>query len=302
MAPGQKLIAVAAIGAILCYFSEMLFWSAPPEGSSAAGLGLTWGFYAFAGWGALVAASWSGPAGLFGLFLAGSLMGWIVEGVAVDEMYAALPFSLIWTPMAWHALVSGICGLWLVRASARWSVTAQLALLAGLGAAAGLWALYWPLERAALPGPGPVLAWLAGLGLAVPLANMALDRLPPAYPFSPREAQAAAGLIAALWALKLALLRIPALFAFPAVVVAALWLMRRLGGGPAPVLLPARPVHSARHLAFLLLPVTAGAVALSGWRRWPEGVETNAAFAIVLSAAAGTLTAAALWRGLRKPA
>ena len=294
----QRGMVALALGAAMAFFSEMLFWSAPHPGDSAATFLLVWMFYSLAVWAALVASAWAGPGGLAGLFLAGSMAGWLVEGLAVDQLYSALPFSILWTPMAWHALISVILGLWLVRRAAGWRPARQVTFLIAFGAMLGVWAWYWPLERA-VPPPGTTFAYLVGAGLVLPVANLVLDHLPRRYPYRRGEARAALAVVALIWALKLAVSLNVALVTLSALCLATLWLMRRIGHGSAPFALPPAPRHPARHWLAMLIPLTAWGVAQAGWRAFPAGIAVNVVFALGLSAAALGLTALALWQGLR---
>lgn len=77
------------------------------------------------------------------LFVAGALFGWMVEGVLVAATYEALPFSVSWTALAWHALLSVV---WLWDVFPRWMMSRPWTPLAagiGIGVLEGAWAITW---------------------------------------------------------------------------------------------------------------------------------------------------------------
>lgn len=163
--------------------SENLFWTAPPNDVGLRDLLTTWIAYSLAVAVAIGAVIWSGLGGWRALFLGGALLGWLAEGVIVGTTYEAFPFQLVWTPLAWHAAITGLLIGGLCRAGPHWPVWQQLVAVLGLAIVGSAMAQYWPLERATLPGIGPVLLYLAGAGLFVVLANVLLDHMTlPATP------------------------------------------------------------------------------------------------------------------------
>jgi hypothetical protein len=135
-------------GAILLVFSELFFWArplpgmVPPEGLA------TYLAYVAAAYVFMMVIGAFRVRSLPALFLAGAAYGWLVEGVIVQTMYDDLPFSISFTGLAWHALISVLIGwaalpMVLRRGRRLWTA----ALSCGVGLAYGLWALWWWTEE-----------------------------------------------------------------------------------------------------------------------------------------------------------
>ena len=105
---GRYWLAAGTLGAAATWGSENLFWSAPPAGWTPLELAVTWVVYSLCVAAALSAVLWSGVQGWRAVFLGGAVLGWLIEGVVVATMYAAFPFQVVWTPLAWHALITGL--------------------------------------------------------------------------------------------------------------------------------------------------------------------------------------------------
>ncbi len=254
---GRYLLAAAALGALAFWGSEVFFWSAPPEGLSVAEVALTWAAYAVCAAAALSAVLATGIQGWRAAFLGGALLGWCVEGVVVPTMYQGFPFQVVWTPLAWHALVTGLLVVGLGRAVGAWPLGRRLGAWAALGLAGGAWAAYWPLERGAMPGLAATGAYLVGLGLLVPLAHLLLDRL-GSLPVPGRTTLTVAPLLVLLaWLAQVAVAPSPVFLAWPAVVGLTWWVMRRLGEPGRPGLRLGATGGPASGAAFLLVPVVA---------------------------------------------
>ena len=92
--------------------------------------------------------------GLAGLFVAAGLFGFVIEGVPVPILYEAVPASILWTSISWHALVSVMVGWvatsWLLR-----KPPAEAALwFVALGLLLGLWQSWaWPAMSDGLSDP-----------------------------------------------------------------------------------------------------------------------------------------------------
>lgn len=264
MAALRYLLAVLALGLIAVWGSEHLFNAAPSAGFHPLGWLLTLASYSLCAAAAASAVAWTGLGGWRGIFLGGAVMGLLVEGVISDAMYVEVPIQLVWTPLAWHALVTALCLFGLGRASVRWPLARQVAAYAAFGAAAGYFALFWPIKRSDMPGAGAVVAYLLGAGLMVPLAHLALDRLrqlprPPLL-----LAPVAPVFLALLWVRAALISPDPIRLACPLMIAATLAAMVRLGRRGQPVDLGA-PAPPWRHAVFLVVPVVASAVAIGGW-------------------------------------
>lgn len=244
---------------------------------------MTWIAYALASAAVLSAVGLTGIGGVRALFLGGVLMGLIVEGVVVDEMYLAFPFQLVWTPLAWHGLITGVCIVGLGRAGPHWPLWRHLAALIVLGLFGAVFASFWPVDRDTMPPGEVVLVYLAVIGLVVPLGQGVLDRIgevprPPLW-----VALIVPGLVVALWLAKTLAMPEPVRLAFPAMVAATLWAMWRLGArgpvgfGPRAALW--------RHLLFPLAPALTALIAVPIWENIGalEGNVVVAAITVPLS-------------------
>jgi hypothetical protein len=271
----RYLAAALATGLIAVFASENLFWSAPPDDFSYAELLGAWGFYSAGCACALSAVAWSGCGGWRGLFLGGAILGFVVEGVIVDTMYDAFPAQLIWTPLAWHALVTAL----LIGGAARVPGWRGLALIALGGAACGAFALYWPIERGTMPGTGTTALYILGVGLALPVGHWVLNRLGEVPRPHGAVLLVVPALVAALWLWKLAAAPLPQKTALPVMVGLTVWAMARLGGrGPVGF---GNPPGPGRLAATLILPGLMLPIALAGWAAVPAGVAVNVPFALV---------------------
>lgn len=289
--------AALAAGLIAVFASENLFWSAPLPDFWWPGWFLTWGIYAAASGVALSAVAFTGCGGWRGLFLGGAVMGMMVEGVAVDTMYDAFPLQLVWTPLAWHALLTGMAVGGLGRMAGVWPAWRLALGWVALGLMFGAWALYWPVERDDVPTARPVLAYLLVCGLAVPLGNLWLSRLARV----PRPYGAVLLILpvlaAVLWGVKTALFPVPQRLALPLMLGLTVWAMARLGQRGAVVSFgPPAPLW--HHALALLMPATSAAVLLALWGTG-GGLPTN----IIVAVATGVVSMAIwlwlMWRAAR---
>jgi len=291
-------VAALAAGAAGVFVSENLFWSAPRPGFSPGDWVLAWIAYALAAAVGLAAVAVTGCGGWRGLFLGGALFGFVTEGVLVDTMYDAFPVQLVWTPLAWHALLSALAAGGIARSAAARGAGRQAAAWIALGLMFGGFALYWPAEWGGrLPAGPEVLAYLAGYGLALPVAHAVLDRI-GTVPRPPGYVLLAAPLMAAgIWAVKTVLAPDPVRLAMPVMAALTFWAMVRLGDRAAPVSLGAA-APAWKHALALLMPLTAAAVAITLWPL-TGGLPANLVM-LAISAPAGLgLWLWLLWRAYR---
>ena len=147
----RKAAVVLAIGYILFFLSERVFWSFWRPGDSLRDFVITWLAYCLMGWIFLDLVRRFKVASFPPLFLCGAVYGWVGEGVVVDTMYGdptnPFPLSVSFTGLAWHALLSVGVGWYLLGKALteeKPTRTAWLSLAIGLGW--GLWAVWWPTE------------------------------------------------------------------------------------------------------------------------------------------------------------
>ena len=142
-----RLGVVAGLGLILTALSELAFYPvdlAPGALPDLAVMVLAYGLCGWLAWGMV-----GGRDGAAATWVMGGAVGFLAEGVVVPQLYAELPLSLVWTPLAWHAAVSVAAGL----AGLGWALArgaAAAALAAGLlGVAVGLWSAWmWRVVEA----------------------------------------------------------------------------------------------------------------------------------------------------------
>ncbi|MEM6408747.1 MAG: hypothetical protein AAF700_10045 [Pseudomonadota bacterium] len=87
-----------------------------------------------------------GLVGLFGsrgsarVLLIGALTGYSIEGAVVPAVYEAVPFSYLWTSIAWHAPITVALGVFILpKLLTKLSVASRLLLLTLLGVFWAIW-------------------------------------------------------------------------------------------------------------------------------------------------------------------
>lgn len=146
----RSLLLSLTTGYVLMFFSEHVFWAQARPGDTLGNWASTWLAYSLLAFVFLTAVWYYRVGSLAGLFVAGSLVGWLGEGVLVQTLYDQFPLQISWTGLAWHALISvclGWYGLRQALAAPGWRRSAALCL--GLGLFWGLWAIFWWVEEPA---------------------------------------------------------------------------------------------------------------------------------------------------------
>lgn len=143
-AGGPRAVAfVLATGAVSWAWSEVGFWAHFRADDQPATWVLTWLMYSLAAAVALRALRrWPG-ADLPRLVLVGALYGWVVEGVVASTVYSAPPFTLIWTGVAWHGLLTVVLGWWALPRAVVVGGRGAWLLCGAVGIAWGLWSAGW---------------------------------------------------------------------------------------------------------------------------------------------------------------
>ena len=294
----RYVILSLVLGGVSVWASENLFWMMPPPGLTALDFALTLVAYAVAAAVALSAVIWSGLGGMKGAFLGGAIMGYMAEGVIVGTMYQNVPLQLVWTPLAWHGLVSGALVLGVGRAQlpARW-----MALIWGaLGLVGAYWAQYWTSERVGQPEVWQFAVYILGLGLLVPLAQVVMDRMGRLPQPRGWVLWVAPGIAAVVWGVQTVAEMNPLRLMLPAVLALILWVMRRLGRPGEAVDLGTGPM--ARHGLFLIAPLIIVALAPMGWARGWGTLEANWVVAGVTSLWALGWLGRLIWRSVAQGA
>ena len=144
----RSLLLSLTTGYVLMFFSEHLFWAQARPGDTLENWAATWLAYSLLAF-VFLSAVWTFRVGsLAGLFVAGSLVGWLGEGVLVQTLYDHFPLQISWTGLAWHALISvclGWYGLRQALGAPDWR--RPVAWCLGLGLFWGLWAIFWRVEE-----------------------------------------------------------------------------------------------------------------------------------------------------------
>ncbi len=242
------------LGLILAAASELMFWPVPMRE-----IGPLAGVYGLAGLLAFLMVERAGARGLAAMIVAGGIFGLTIEGVIVQQVYLHLPFSLVWTPLAWHALLSvGVALVGLRMALCAPTMRPGVAVSAAIGLFAALWAGYgWTgflQEEGRAASTLPFAAQMLVATAMIAAGHNVLDRVPDAP--APRWlltilAAMALGLWAAAWAGPF----FPLSLCVPVLGGVSFLAILRLGGpdGPAGF----GRVAPRRYLALLALPAVA---------------------------------------------
>lgn len=298
----RYLVLSLIFGLLAVWGSENLFWMMPPPDLTPAGWIITVIAYAIAAAVALSAVIWSGVGGLTAAFLGGAIVGYMSEGVIVGTIYQPMPplFYLVWTPLAWHALLTGGILLGLGRAGAVLGPGRMALVWVCYGLGAAYWAQYWVVERVGLPETGLFVVYILGLGLLVPLANVVMDRIGHLPRPRPLILLIAPAIALVVWALSSVADPNPMRLVLPLILGLLLWVMRRLGQRGRPVSLgPAVPVW--QHLLFLITPALVVLLAPLGWAQGWGPLEANWVVAGLTCLGAVGWLARLVWSAAKRP-
>jgi hypothetical protein len=260
----RYVLACLACGVIAVWAGENMFWFIPPQDLRPVDLALAVVAYAIASGVGLSLVILAGIRGLPAAFLGGAVTGYMVEGVIVGTIYDTLPFFWVWTPLAWHALISGGLVLGLGRAAGVLGPVRMALIWGGLGLASAYWAQYWPSEALALPSRAVLALYLIGFGMLVVLAQVVLNRIGH-LPQPPKALLwVAPGIALAVWVVQGVMDLNPLRVLLPLVMALLWWTMRRLGQPGLRVPLGV-PVPVWQHALVLIAPGVAVALAPIGW-------------------------------------
>jgi hypothetical protein len=288
-----------ALGVIAVWAGENMFWFIPPDGLHPLDLALTVIAYSIASGVGLSLVILTGVGGLPAAFLGGAVMGYMAEGVIVGTIYDPLPFFWVWTPLAWHALISGGLVFGVGRAGGALGPLRMVLIWSALGLVSAFWAQYWPSEaKGPLPTTEELTLYLVGFGGLVVLAQALMDRLGH-LPQPPNLVLwIAPGIALIVWTLQGVADLNPLRVLLPLVIGLLWWTMRRLGQRGACVGLGA-PVPLWQHALVLIAPVIAVALAPLAWAQGWGTLGANIAVAIATCLLSLVWLGRLVWRARR---
>jgi hypothetical protein len=155
----KNILLVLSTGYIFVFFSEHLFWAhIRTDDSFGSWLG-AWIVYSLMAFVFLRLVSYFRAKGIWALFLAGAVFGWLAEGVIVQTTYDMLPLSISFTGLAWHALITVWIGWYAVqKALLSASPWPSIGLSSLIGLVHGFWAISWWVEPDGVVSPLPEFA------------------------------------------------------------------------------------------------------------------------------------------------
>ncbi len=116
-----------------------------------------------------------GSGGLGRIMVIGALTGYSIEGAVVPQVYEAVPFSYLWTSVAWHGPITVGLGVFLLpQLLARASVAKMIAASVLLGTLWGLWTTWTWGTHYAPPVPSFEFSLFAASTAAVLLVGYGL--------------------------------------------------------------------------------------------------------------------------------
>ena len=292
------MAALAALTIVTVTVSESIFWGQPDQAyGDPVGLLAT-----VAAYGVVVVAVVGllqriAPSTWLGVFLGGALLGWTIEGIVVTTTYEALPFSISFTGLAWHALIS-VGWAWVLLP--RWlnGGVRGLGQLVVLGALWGMWGAWQAADsdERATTGGFTWYACVAGAALIIGLLGWLRWR---SERLVARTALiASVTLIGLLAVVRLIQAPWTALVLGP-LIAAAVWALRRLPSGSPLVIDEPAPRASAVVTGVAAMVVAAiGAYALTEGTAVLEGY--GPAVYLVTTGAGFWLFGRGVWIAVRR--
>lgn len=270
----RRLAAVFGSALILMFFSEFYFLNEGPILHTLAETPLDGipalveftVYYALFAYLLLLALAHFNVRGWGSFFLAAVLFGWATESVIVPVVYEAVPVSLIFPSVGWHALIDVLLGWYAVRVVMRLNRPWASALLfVVLGAAWGAWATWlWGSDTVgARLTPAEFMNFAVITGLAWITGMILLDRWGTGV-FEPGkwEVRIVLAVTVTLF-IMMAIPFLPVSLALPPLIGLTLLALRRGSAQPGrDVLLPLQNQHPAwwNYLLALLTPAMAALV------------------------------------------
>ncbi len=152
ISPVLRIVSALPLGAVFFVYSEEMFWCFYRHGTPIEEYLATYLVYVLLSYVFLYLLYWSQVYDKWGVFLIGAIYGWIIEGFIVQTMYEAIPLSISWTALAWHAGITILIGFYNVFGVIRTGNIKRLCLLfASVGVFWGLLSTFWIIELGYLP-------------------------------------------------------------------------------------------------------------------------------------------------------
>lgn len=234
----KRLKSVVGVTLILWAFSERIFWSfwRPDENFGEAAFTLF--VYFIATYGVCLLLKSYEVRSVWGLVLVGAIYGWITEGLVAMTFFGAggipLPFSISWTGLAWHMLISVLLVLWIGRDYLQSNFWRSAGFNTLLGLFWGLWSMTWFFETPPVfttPEAFAVHAWIMGCFLV--LGHLLLNKS-SGFNSTKTEGVVIFGLIL-VWALTVTFLTVgPFLVILLFLFGITLWLLHKEKRRPKP--------------------------------------------------------------------
>lgn len=147
----QRLAFTTGAALIMWAISERIFWSVVHPGDSVVGIASSILPYWFATFFTVWGIEYFRVRTLPGIVLMGAFFGWFIEALVAMTLFGGagipLPFSISWTGLAWHMVISVVFVWYLHRVAMATSFTRSLAYSAVLGVFWAFWSMTWFLEN-----------------------------------------------------------------------------------------------------------------------------------------------------------
>lgn len=260
---------VLATGLVTWAISERAFWGRIRPDDGIVDSLFTIAAYTVVGYVGLLLARRFAVADARRLLLVGAVVGWVVEGAVVATVYEALPLSLAWTGLAWHAPLSVVVGWHLLPRALRAGRLRALRACTGLGLALGAWSAFMSTDGGDAPDPAGAAVSAGVVAGALALGYLLQARVRPgAAALRPGRVAVAIGVVILAWA---GLSVLPAVPFAPLILGPLLWLawrgLARTASTPEPgadealaAIVPGVPVRRLGALALVPLLAPLGTV------------------------------------------
>lgn len=152
----RRAVLITGLGAVLVSLSEYWFYNVSEDVDSA----LILLAYGLLGYLVMAVVQRYHVHSLAGAVFAAALFGFLVEGVPVPVLYSNPPFSIIWTSLAWHGVITIGFGWALYRyVMINWRAWSAAAFNIGLGVFLGAWNSFMWNANEAKEGSEIVFDW-----------------------------------------------------------------------------------------------------------------------------------------------